>query len=270
MLTEHDLDTARVELKKTRQSPKITLKNPIQVVEFAKSMENFDREWLRVVSLDSKRRVLGVETASIGVLDSAVVHPREILKGVLLYNSSGAIIIHNHPSGVSTPSMEDKAVVAKLFNAFSTMGVALLDSVIIGRGEYFSFHEAGQLPKAPLIDIIHEGGFMEVKESAESEECEVALRVAREILDEKCGVERGKEIEVEGVRLRVPSEVLSVREAPDLTYEQRVSAIQQSRWAQREAEGLCGKLFGTVAGTEDHLKCVDRVSKKLAEGMVRG
>lgn len=86
-----------------------------------------------------------------------------------------------------------------------------------------------------------------------------------------CGEEGETEVDIDGVKIKVlaPETVMQVREESGLTYEQRVKAIQESAWGRGEAEGLCGKLFGAPRGSEEFEKCVERVSRKLAEGMVK-
>ena len=71
-------------------------------------LQDADREHFMVLMLDTKNRVIGVNTVSIGILDSALVHPREVFKPAILCNASSVILAHNHPSGDPSPSMEDQ------------------------------------------------------------------------------------------------------------------------------------------------------------------
>ncbi len=102
------------------------------------------------------------------------------------------------------------------------------------------------------------------------DKCSIALKAAMSVIGEHC--KQGEtEVDIDGVKIKVlaPETVMQVREEPGLTYEQRVKAIQESSWAMGEAEGLCGKLFGATRGSEEFEKCVERVSRRLAEGMIR-
>lgn len=78
-----------------------------------------------------------------GTLDRAVVEPREILKRALLLNAAGVIVYHNHPSGDPNPSREDREFTRRLDTAALSIGIRLLDHVVVGRGGCVSFREAG-------------------------------------------------------------------------------------------------------------------------------
>ena len=80
-----------------------------------------------------------------GTLDRAVVEPREILKRALLANAAGVILYHNHPSGDPAPSREDREFTRRLAAAAESVGVRLLDHVVVGRAGCVSFREAGLL-----------------------------------------------------------------------------------------------------------------------------
>lgn len=80
-----------------------------------------------------------------GTLDRAVVEPREILKRALLANAAGVILYHNHPSGDPSPSREDREFTRRLATAAESVGVRLLDHIVVGRSGCISFREAGLL-----------------------------------------------------------------------------------------------------------------------------
>ena len=138
-------DNIRVKLYKTRLDASTHIKGPEDVHRYLQNMEDLDREYAKLLHLDTKNGVIGVETVSIGTLNAGVVHPRELMKGAILNNSASVIFVHNHPSGDPTPSREDIAVSKRLSNSFSEMGIDLLDSVVIGRGRYVSLKDEGKL-----------------------------------------------------------------------------------------------------------------------------
>ncbi len=78
-----------------------------------------------------------------GTLDRAVVEPREILKRALLANAAGVILYHNHPSGDPAPSREDREFTRRLASAAESVGLRLLDHIVVGHGGCVSFREAG-------------------------------------------------------------------------------------------------------------------------------
>ena len=103
----------------------------------------WDRERFVTVALDSGHRMLGLEEVSVGSLNTAPVHPREIFKALILANAAAFIGVHNHPSGEPTPSKEDIAVTRKLREAGELLGIPLLDHIILGRDRFTSLLECG-------------------------------------------------------------------------------------------------------------------------------
>jgi DNA repair protein RadC len=73
------------------------------------------------------------------------VHPREAAKPAVVHNAAAVIGIHNHPSGDAAPSIEDRQCTERLAQAFKLLGIRLLDHIIIGESDYFSFADAGLL-----------------------------------------------------------------------------------------------------------------------------
>lgn len=103
-----------------------------------------DREVFMVMCLDSKNCPNLLETASMGSLNAAIVHPRDVLKLAVLSNSAAIIVAHNHPSGDPEPSREDIEVTRRLADAGRVLGIELLDSVVIGQDDrYVSLKERG-------------------------------------------------------------------------------------------------------------------------------
>lgn len=257
LLKREGVDTHRVELKKIRPVPKVKIAAPIDVVNFVKEMEDYDRERFKAIHCDTKNRVLGVENIAEGTLNSAIVHPRETAKGAILNNAAGVIFVHNHPSGLSQPSNEDDILISRLRDAFKMLSIDVLDAIVIGKEGYYSYKEDMRLER------MTEGGSQRIMESVrEDDACTVAMRAAMETMGKYCG-EGASVIEIDGMKFTLPFEVLQIRENADLTYDQRVKAIQESQWAQDEARSLCTKLF-----CQETPECIERVSRKLAEGMV--
>ena len=179
------MDTARVELKTLREPPDVKIKSMNDVAILVRGMEDYDRERMKVIHLDTKNRVLHVENISTGTINSSIIHPREAVKGAVLSNATSVIIVHNHPSGIPEPSEEDKQVAQVLVNAFDLMKIDMLDFVIVAKDWQYSFRDYEGLPSPQetvlevLDSTIAEGG---------SEECQLAYRAAREVLEEQCGI----------------------------------------------------------------------------------
>ena len=102
-------------------------------------------EIFRVVFLNTKHRIITFQDLFRGTVDSCGVHPKEVVRTSLLVNASAVITIHNHPSGDPTPSREDERLTHDLKEACKTMDIVLLDHLIVGDHEYFSFAEKGIL-----------------------------------------------------------------------------------------------------------------------------
>ena len=99
------------------------------------------KEQFLVILLNSKNKVIGTELVSEGSLTNSVVHPREVFLPAILQHAASICVAHNHPSGDPTPSIEDKQLTAVLLAAGRTLGIPLLDHLIIGDGAYYSFQE---------------------------------------------------------------------------------------------------------------------------------
>lgn len=108
-------------------------------------IDNCDREMFVVVALDVKNQPTAIQTISIGTLSASLVHPREVYKMAILSNSASIIVAHNHPSGNSYPSNEDKVITSRLKEAGKLIGINLLDHLIIGSNDYYSFKEKEEI-----------------------------------------------------------------------------------------------------------------------------
>lgn len=105
---------------------------------------NEKKENFVVLCLDSKNRIIREEPVSIGLLDSSLVHPREVFKGAIKESAYSIIIVHNHPSGDCTPSQQDMEVTKILIKAGETLDIPVVDHVIIGKDNYYSFKEKAE------------------------------------------------------------------------------------------------------------------------------
>lgn len=106
-----------------------------------KDMEFLEFEECRVLYLDTKNRVIRKQTVSKGALNKMVVHPREIFVPAIREAAAGIILAHNHPGGDSSPSDDDETLTARLKKAGKLLGIQVLDHLIIGKNNYYSFTE---------------------------------------------------------------------------------------------------------------------------------
>ena len=102
-----------------------------------------DREQFLVCGLDAKNSIIGVNVVSIGSLTLAIVHPREVFKPLILMNAAGWLCAHNHPSGDTTPSQEDRVLTSRLRQGADLLGITLLDHLILTDARCYSFADQG-------------------------------------------------------------------------------------------------------------------------------
>lgn len=110
---------------------------------FMATLQDEPAEVFAVLCLTTKHSVIAYCEVSRGTLDSTLVHPREVFKPALLANAGAIIVAHNHPSGDPSPSPDDITLTTRLTAAGETLGVPVLDHIIVGEGRYFSFRESG-------------------------------------------------------------------------------------------------------------------------------
>ena len=103
------------------------------------------QEAFRVILLDTANNVIGEQIVTKGSLNASIVHPREVFKKAITESAAGLILIHNHPSGNTNPSDEDKKVTQNLVKAGSIIGIEIIDHIIIAGQDYYSFVENNEL-----------------------------------------------------------------------------------------------------------------------------
>lgn len=101
-----------------------------------------------MLCLSARHRVIAYHEVSRGGVSTTLVSPRDVFKAALLANAAGVLVGHNHPSGDPSPSADDRALTDRLSEAGEVLNLPVVDHVIVGNGgRYFSFREAGRLPK---------------------------------------------------------------------------------------------------------------------------
>lgn len=122
------------------------IKTPADVYRwFAPRLADLSAEEFHVLALDTQSGVLRDLLITRGILNSSLVHPREVFRAAIAEAAAGIIVVHNHPSGDPTPSANDRAVTRQLVDAGRVLDVPVYDHVVIGAGRYVSFAESGML-----------------------------------------------------------------------------------------------------------------------------
>ncbi len=127
----------------SRERP--VIRDPADVVPYIQEIINKKQEHFVCLSLNGAGEVLASRVVTVGLLDAALVHPREVFADAVADRAASVIIAHNHPSGVCEPSAEDLALTRQLAEAGRTLGIPVVDHVIVTRGRIVSLREQGLL-----------------------------------------------------------------------------------------------------------------------------
>ena len=127
--------------------PRARLASPQEVAAFLlPRFGRIDVEQFGVVLLDARHRVITARVLTRGTVDATPVHPRDVFREALAVGACAVVIFHNHPSGDPTPSLPDRALTTRMWQAGEVMGIEVVDHVILGDNTYCSLRELGGLP----------------------------------------------------------------------------------------------------------------------------
>ncbi|MGI9041998.1 MAG: RadC family protein [Gemmatimonadales bacterium] len=133
-------------LAREERPPVHRIREPEDVVcLFQGRLRDLQVEEFHLLALDSQSQVLREVLVTRGLLNSSLVHPREVFRAAIVEAAAGIIVVHNHPSGDPTPSAEDRAVTQQLAAAGQLLDLPLYDHVIIAGDRFVSFATAGLL-----------------------------------------------------------------------------------------------------------------------------
>jgi len=114
------------------EKPCQDIQKPVDVFELVrKGFYSKKREHLLLLSLDSKHRLISKDIISIGILTETLVHPREVFTQAILKSAAAIILVHNHPSGDPTPSVQDITLTKRIAQAGITLGIPLIDHIVV-------------------------------------------------------------------------------------------------------------------------------------------
>ncbi len=135
------LELARRINQKRREILKVKLIHPQIVVDYYKHLTDLDQEHFYCLYLNSQKKVIGEKLLFIGTVNYSMVHPRDVFKEAYLLNAVGIICIHNHPGGDVAPSKDDEVITQNLKKVGELLGIEIVDHIIIGGDNYYSFKE---------------------------------------------------------------------------------------------------------------------------------
>ncbi|HCP08779.1 MAG TPA: hypothetical protein DIT25_03215 [Candidatus Moranbacteria bacterium] len=115
--------------------------SPKDVWENCKDIRDHKKEHFVIFYLDTRNQEIEREIISVGILNSNLVHPREVFEPAIKHTAAQIILAHNHPSGNPEPSDDDVAITKRLMEAGKILGIEVLDHVIVSRNAYCSLKE---------------------------------------------------------------------------------------------------------------------------------
>lgn len=131
-------------LESRLKSSELTVSSAQDVKNYLQlKLADLEHESFNVMFLDTKHGLIEMCALFRGTIDSAAVYPREVVKATLAFNAAAVILSHNHPSGDCTPSFADRQITQKLQDALSLIDVKVLDHIVVGRRNSYSFAEHG-------------------------------------------------------------------------------------------------------------------------------
>jgi DNA repair protein RadC len=127
----------------SRGSVRVRLRDSRQVAEILMEEMMYEkREFFMTLNLNSKLQVESKSVISIGSLDSAPVHPREVFGPAVRRGAAAVVVAHNHPSGIALPSQEDITITANIIKALLPLGIRVADHIIISGNDYVSLAQS--------------------------------------------------------------------------------------------------------------------------------
>lgn len=171
---QNDFELEVVSVRLVKDAPIFSehpFNNPTEVMAaLGDYMCELDREVVCVVNLRTDLKPINVHFASVGALNEAMAHPRELLKASILSNAACIMLVHCHPSGQLFPSKADTMMTDRMNTICEMMGMPLVDHIIVGgdNREYFSFKEK-ELLKTPTISLAQNYKTFDMKSSLVAE-----------------------------------------------------------------------------------------------------
>jgi DNA repair protein RadC len=114
-----------------RRNGAAVIRTAKDVFDYAVELRSLAKEHLRGLYLDTHYQVIHDEVLSIGTLDANLIHPREVFRPALAHAAAAVVLVHNHPSGIVTPSEADRVVTLQIAEAGRVLGIDLIDHVVV-------------------------------------------------------------------------------------------------------------------------------------------
>jgi DNA repair protein RadC len=129
-----------------RNAPRTAFRSSRDVAAyFSPLLSGLKREVFRIAILDSRHRLIKAKTVTVGTLNLALVHPREVFREAIVEDAGGIVLVHNHPGGDPSPSEEDIRLTRQLSSAGEALGIPVLDHLVIAAAGFYSFADSRRL-----------------------------------------------------------------------------------------------------------------------------
>lgn len=120
-----------------------TISTPNDIFLEVKHFATREQEQFIVIVLNGAHEVINIFTATIGLVNRALIHPREVFSDPIARRATAIILAHNHPSGILEPSREDITTTSRLAESGEILGIKVIDHIIFSTKSYYSFREHG-------------------------------------------------------------------------------------------------------------------------------
>lgn len=145
--------TALVQLPLVCEAGGRHVRNPADAAAICADIRDLAQETFHVLLLNSRNSVIDRQMVSLGIVDSTLLHPREVFRTAIQRGASALVLVHNHPSGDPAPSAEDIRITRQMVEVGRIIDIKVLDHVIVGR----------ELP--PTEDAPGRQGFLSLREN---------------------------------------------------------------------------------------------------------
>lgn len=142
--------------KRINRNPQASIKTTGDIIPYIRNFAMQKQEHFVCISLNGAMEIISIRVVCTGTGNMAIVKPSEVFEEPLKEHASAIIISHNHPSGIAQPSMQDVKITMRLCHAAEILGIALLDHIILGKNNYYSFQENELLSDEKLLEFLEE------------------------------------------------------------------------------------------------------------------
>lgn len=144
-LDKDDLITILREVTGEKNNTTNQIRNPSDILPFFKQVRKRNKEQFWALILNGAHEVIKTSKVSEGLVNKSIAHPREIYREAIKQNAVAVVIVHNHPSGNTDPSDQDREITHRVKEAGDVIGIQMLDHLVLTKNGYYSFLERNEI-----------------------------------------------------------------------------------------------------------------------------